>query len=150
MLVSLPGVRMTILRLSIAGALALAFGASAFAQAGGQCILAGRLGDNGWAPRMQGVQLMGGDGRAIASADKQALAGVRQARLSSPALLSTCDGAAELALGPQTPGPKEAVPAVGPGVVTVEAVNFPRLRRGGELVELRISVPAERVTLLRR
>lgn len=141
---------MTFLRLSIAGALALAFGASAFAQAGGQCILAGRLGDSGWAPRMQGVELMGADGRAIASADKQALAGVKQARLSSPALLSTCDGAAELALGPQTPGPKEAVPAVGPGVVIVEAVNFPRLRRGGELVELRISVPAERVTLLRR
>ena len=141
---------MTFFRLSIAGALALAFGASAFAQAGSQCILAGRLGDTGWAPRMQGVELMGADGRAIASADKQALAGVKQARLSSPALLSRCDGGAELALGPETPGPKQAVPAVGPGVVTVEAVSFPRLRRGGELVELRISAPADRVTLVKR
>jgi hypothetical protein len=151
MLVSLPGVRMTALRLSIVGALALTASVCAFAQTGGdQCILAGRLGDTGWAPRMQGVQLMGADGRVIASADKHTLAGVKQARLSAPALLSRCDGAAELALGPDTPGPKQAVPAVGPGVVTVEAVNFPKLRRGGELVELKLSVPAALVTLVTR
>ena len=142
---------MTVLRASIAGALALAASVAAWAQAGeGRCILAGRLGEAGWAPRMQEVQLLAADGRAIVSADKQALAGVKQARLTAPALLSRCDGAAELALGPDTPGPKEAVPAVGAGVVVVEAVSFPRLRRGGELVELRISVAAERVTLVRR
>lgn len=142
---------MTALRTFTLGALALAASVGAFAQAGGNsCILAGRLGDAGWAPRMQGVQLLGADGRAIATADKQALANVKQARLSSPALLSRCDGAAELALGPETPGPRQAVPAIGPGVVAVEAVSFPKLRRGGELVELKLAVPADRVSMVTR
>ena len=35
-------------------------------------------------------------------------------------------------------------------VVDVEAVNYPKLRTGGELVELRVRVPAERVVLLTR
>ncbi|WP_298930464.1 hypothetical protein [uncultured Ramlibacter sp.] len=137
---------------ALACALALAASVPAFAQSAseGSCILAGRLGDTGWAPRMQGVELLGQDGKAIASADKAALASVKQARLSAPALLSQCDGSKELVLGPDSPGPKAAVPAVGPGVVAVQAVSFPKLRRGGELVELRISAPAERVTLLTR
>ena len=123
----------------------------AYAQTGeASCILAGRLGESGWAPRMQGVELLGQDGRAVAGAGKSALAGVRQVRLSAPALLSRCDGNGELALGPDVPGAKAPVPAVGPGVLPVEAVSFPKLRRGGELVELRISVPAERVTMLTR
>jgi hypothetical protein len=29
-------------------------------------------------------------------------------------------------------------------------VNYPKLRRGGELVELRLTVPAERVTMVTR
>ncbi|MEP6792241.1 MAG: hypothetical protein ABI907_12780 [Ramlibacter sp.] len=122
----------------------------AFAQSEASCILAGRLGDAGWAPRMAGVQLLGADGKAITSADKQALAAVRQVRLSAPALLSRCDGNGELALGPDVVGPKGKVPAIGAGVVAVEAVNFPKLRRGGELVELKLTVPAERVTLVLR
>ena len=136
----------------LACALALAAPLSAFAQAAdGQCILAGRLGDAGWAPRMAGVQLLGQDGKAVTRADKQSLAGVKQVRLSAPALLSRCDGNGELAQGPESAGPKSAVPAVGPGVVNVESVAFPKLRRGGELVELKLSgVPAERVTLLTR
>ena len=78
------------------------------------------------------------------------LAAVRQVRLSAPALLSRCDGNGQLALGPDVPGAKAPVPAVGPGVLLVEAVSFPKLRRGGELVELRITAPAERVTMLTR
>ena len=133
-------------------ALALAATAiPAFAQTGeASCILAGRLGESGWAPRMQGVELLGQDGRAVAGASKSALAGVRQVRLSAPALLSRCDGSGQLALGPDVPGAKAPVPAVGPGVLPVEAVSFPKLRRGGELVELRITVPAQRVTMLTR
>ena len=42
------------------------------------------------------------------------------------------------------------MPAIGPGVVVVEAVNYPKLRRGGELVELKLTVPAERVTMMTR
>ena len=114
------------------------------------CILAGRLGDAGWAPRMAGVQLLGADGKAVTSADKQVLSSVKQVRLSAPALLSRCDGNGELALGPDAPGPKSQVPAIGAGVATVGSVSFPRLRRGGELVELKLTVPAERVTLVTR
>jgi hypothetical protein len=138
------------LRAACACALALAC-LSSFAQTtDASCILAGRLGDGGWAPRMQGVQLLGQDGRAITGADKASLANVKQVRLSVPALLSRCDGSNELALGPETPGAKAPVPAIGPGVVPVEGVNYPKLRRGGELVELRLTVPAERVTMVTR
>ena len=143
---------MTALRTSsFVGALALVASVSAFAQTGdAQCILAGRLGDGGWSPRMPGVQLLGADGGTVTSADKQALAGVKQVRLSSPALLSRCDGNGELALGPDAPGPKGQVPAVSAGLVPVQSVSFPKLRRGGELVELKLAVPAERVTLVSR
>jgi hypothetical protein len=122
-----------------------------FAQdAAGSCIVAGRLGDSGWAPRMQGVQLLAGDGTAVSGAGKAALATVKQVRLSAPALLSRCDGSGTLGSGPDAPGAKARVPAIGAGVVPVEAVNFPKLRRGGELVELRLTVPAERVSMVTR
>lgn len=141
---------MTFVRTALACALALA-ALPTFAQtADASCIVAGRLGDSGWAPRLQGVQLLGQDGRAVTGSDKASLAAVKQVRLSAPALLSRCDGSNALALGPDAPGAKAPVPAIGPGVLPVEAVNYPRLRRGGELVELRLSVPAERVTMVTR
>ena len=145
---------MTHLRFTLACGIALAALAStsAFAQGNnGSCIVAGRLGSDGyWAPRFETVQLLGADGQALPAGGKQALASVRQARLSAPALLSRCDGNGQIALGPESSGPKSAVPAVGPGIVTVESVAFPRLRTGGELVELRLTVPAERVTMVTR
>lgn len=139
-------------RLALACTLALAATAfPSYAQTGdGNCILAGRLADGGWAPRMQGVALLGQDGRTTTSSDKASLSAVRQVRLSSPALLSRCDGSGELALGPDAPGSKSPVPAIGAGVLPVEAVSFPKLRRGGELVELRVTVAADRVTMLTR
>ena len=144
---------MTSFRFALAGALALAAFTSSFAQGAGDnsCIVAGRLnGDARWAPRLAGVQLLGQDGRAVTSADKQALSGVKQVRLSAPALLSRCDGDAQLALGPDAPGAKGPVPAIARGTVAVESVSFPKLRRGGELVELKLTVPAERVTMVTR
>ena len=141
---------MTLIRTALACALALAAIPSFAQTSDGSCILAGRLGDSGWAPRMSGVQLLGADGRAVTASDKASLAGVKQVRLSTPALLSACDGNRELAMGPDTPGAKAPVPAAGAGLHTVEAVNFPKLRRGGELVELRLSVAAERVTMVTR
>ena len=51
---------------------------------------------------------------------------------------------------PESPGAKERVPAIGPGTVAVESVSFPKMRRGGELVELKLTVPAERVTMVTR
>ncbi|MDB5874151.1 MAG: hypothetical protein JWQ07_3593 [Ramlibacter sp.] len=146
---------MNTLRTAVAAGLAFAAAAIALPSSAqveaGNCILAGRLSDDAkWAPRMAGVELLGQDGRAVTGADKQALSGVRQVKLSAPALLSRCDGSAQLALGPDAPGPKAKVPAIGPGVVAVEAVSFPKLRRGGELVELRLAVPADRVVMLTR
>jgi hypothetical protein len=144
---------MTRVRIALACGLSLVAATSTFAQTAGDnsCILAGRLSDEaGWAPRMTGVQLLGQDGRSVVSADKQALSAVRQVRLSAPALLSRCDGNGQLALGPDSPGAKGRVPAVGPGVIPVESVSFPKLRRGGEMVELKLTVPAERVTMVTR
>ena len=140
------------IRIALACGLALAAAAS-FAQGAGEnsCIVAGRLNDEArWAPRMAGVQLLGQDGRAVTSADKQALGRVKQVRLAAPALLSRCDGDGQLALGPESPGAKGPVPAVGPGTIAVESVSFPKMRRGGELVELKLTVPAERVTMVTR
>jgi len=123
----------------------------AAAQTGdGGCILAGRLGDTGWAPRMPGVELLDGSGKVVAGADRQALAGTRQVRLSAPALLSRCDGDSELAQGPQAPGAKSGVPAIGPGVLNVQSVAFPRLARNGTLVELKLAAPTERVSMVTR
>ena len=122
----------------------------AFAQSDSTCIVAGRVSDGAWAPRMAGVQLLDASGKAVSSAQKSALSSVKQVRLSSPALLSRCDGDAQLALGGDEVLKKQAVPAAGAGTFAVEAVNYPKLRRGGELVELKVSVPAERVTMLTR
>ena len=140
-------------RIAVLCVLAFGAAASALAQPAGEnnCIVAGRLSDEArWAPRMSSVQLLGQDGRAITSSDKQALSAVRQVRLSAPALLARCDGEGQLALGPDVPGAKAPVPAIRAGVVPVEAVSFPKLRRGGELVELKLTVPAERVTMVTR
>jgi len=150
---SCPEISMTSLRIALACTLALGAAGSAFAQAASEnsCILAGRLSDDArWAPRMAGVDLLGQDGRVVTGADKQSLAGVRQVRLAKPALLSRCDGDAQLALGPDEPGAKGKVPAIGPGVVPVESVSYPKLRRGGEMVELKLTVPADRVVMLTR
>jgi hypothetical protein len=131
---------------------AAAAAAPAWAQSDAQCIVAGRLGADGrWAPQLAGVQLLGADGRAVAAAGRQALAGVKQARLAQPALLSRCNGDSPLANGDNEPaGRKTEVPALSRGVVDVEAVSFPRLRVGGELVELRVRVAADRVVMVSR
>lgn len=130
---------------------AVALAAPAFAQSDAQCIVAGRLSDGLWAPKFAAVHLFGAEGRPIATPSRQALAGVRRATLDQPALLSRCDGDGPIASGDnEPPAQKGQVPAVAAGNVDVEGVSFPRLRTGGELVELRVRVPAERVVMLTR
>jgi len=130
---------------------AAAVAAPAFAQSEAQCIVAGRISEGTWAPRFDAVQLRGADGRVIARASKEALAGVKKAELARPALLSRCDGDQPLANADNEPaGRKTEVPALARGMVDVEAVSFPKLRTGGELVELRVRVPAERVVMVTR
>ena len=130
---------------------AAALAAPAFAQTDAQCILAGRLSDAQWAPRFQGLQLLAANGQVVAGSSKQALAGVKQARLARPALLSECVGDGPLFNADSEPaGRKTEVPAIAAGLVDVQAVSFPKLRTGGELVELKVQVPAERVVMVRR
>lgn len=125
--------------------------APAFAQSDAHCIVAGRISDGVWAPRFEAVQLRGADGRVIARSSREALAGVKKADLARPALLSRCDGDKPLASADHEPaGRKTQVPALSRGMVDVESVSFPKLRTGGELVELRVRVPAQRVVMLTR
>jgi hypothetical protein len=131
-----------------------AAGATSPANPEPQCILAGRLdGDQRWAPQARGVELLDAAGKRVAVSDKTALANVKQVRLSSPALLSACNGNQALVKGDDLAGTKKSTaPAVSAGKtpITVEAVSFPPLRVGGELVELRLGVPADRVVALTR
>jgi hypothetical protein len=121
-------------------------------ESGANCILAGRItSDQRWAPRLAGVQLLAEGGRAVSAASKPVLAGVRQVRLTQPALLSRCDGNRELTHADDLPPfTKGGVPAAsaGPGLLAVESVSFPRLRAGGEVVELKLTVPPNRVVML--
>jgi len=125
--------------------------APAFAQGQSQCIIAGRVSEGRWAPHFETVHLRDANGRGITSVTPQALATARSAELSQPALLSACDGDQRLLSADGEPaGVKSAVPALSPGVVEVEAVNFPKLRTGGALVELRVRVPEGRVVAVMR
>ncbi|HEX7888833.1 MAG TPA: hypothetical protein VF522_05675 [Ramlibacter sp.] len=137
----------TLLVLAAAAVLA----APAFAQSEAQCIVAGRLSGGLWAPKHGTIHLFGADGKPIATPTKTALANVRRATLDQPALLSRCDGDKALFIGDgEAPGRKTEVPALARGTVEVEGVGYPKLRTGGELVELRVRVPAERVVMVTR
>lgn len=132
-------------------AVGAAAAAPALAQSDAQCIVAGRLSEGRWAPRFAGVQLLGAHGQAVTGASKQLISAVSQARLARPALLSRCNGEQPLANADDEPaGTKTDVPALSAGVVDVAGVSFLKLRAGGELVELRVRAPAERVVMLMR
>lgn len=120
-----------------------------------QCILAGRINtDQQWAPRMAGVELLGQDGKRVSAASRDALGSVKQVRVNSPALLAGCNGSQALTSADgEAPGKKAQVPAVSAGrtPLDVESVSYPPLKTaGGELVELRVKVPADRVVLVSR
>jgi hypothetical protein len=131
--------------------LVAALAAPALAQGEAQCILAGRVSAGQWAPRFTTVELRGADGRMLAPTDRVSLQRVKSAELSEPALLSRCTGDRRLAAGGAAPaGGKAPVPALSPGEVDVQAVHFPRLRDGAELVELQVRVTPERVVSITR
>lgn len=136
-------------RLALAGLLcALAAGAQANEAS---CISAGRLNAEGrWAPRFEEVRLLDEAGRALSVRNKSELARVRAVDVSQPALLSTCDGERGLARGEGTAAAKAPVPAASAGRYPVEGVGFAKLQTGGELVELKVRVPADRVVMITR
>lgn len=132
-------------------AAAAVLAAPAFAQSDAQCIVAGRLSGGAWAPRLPGVQLLGANGQVLAGNSRQAIAAAKQVRVSQPALLSRCNGAQPLLNADREPaGRKTEVPALSAGVMDVDGVSFPKLRTGGELVEVRVRATAERVVMLTR
>lgn len=115
------------------------------------CLTAGRLDAEGrWAPQFRSVRLLDESGRALAARTKADLSRVRAVDLTDTALLSRCDGDQPLARGDESPAAKAPVPAATPGRLVVSAVGFPKLQAGGELVELKVSVPAERVMMVTR
>ena len=119
------------------------------------CIVAGRVNaEQQWAPRLQGLELQGQDGKRVLTSNRDALQAIKRVRVLTPTLLSNCDVSAALTQGDTLPQQaKTAVPAIKADSATwlvVEAVNFPKLQVGGELVELRVQVPAERVQMLTR
>lgn len=120
----------------------------------GQCILAGRLSADQWAPRMSGVELLDANGQHISGPLRQSLNQVRQVRLHQTALLSSCDADQGLLQADNTPSqPKTDVPALtaAKDALAVESVSYPKLRTGGELVEIRLAaIPSQRVVMLRR
>jgi hypothetical protein len=117
------------------------------------CILAGRLdAEQRWAPQARNVELLDASGQRIRGSGKEQLGLVKQVRLSQPALLASCNGGQSVTAGPEKPGPKQAAPALAAGAepITVESVNYPPLKVGGEWVELKVAVRPERVVQLKR
>jgi hypothetical protein len=146
-----PIMKLVLSLLAAAGVAATVSLPAAAQQDAGQCILAGRITEAAWAPRFESVQLLDASGQGLAAADRNALGGVRQARLGEPALLSRCNGDGPLPRADdEPPRAKSEVPALSAGLVEVESVGFPQLRTGGVLVELKVRVPAERVVMLTR
>jgi hypothetical protein len=116
-----------------------------------QCILAGRVDAQGaWAPQASGVELLDAAGKRV-SGGKANMSQVKAVRLAQPTLLSDCNGDKPLPAGGEGVK-KQAAPALSAGKepVPVEAVAYPPLKVGGELVELKVKVPAGRVIALKR
>ncbi len=117
------------------------------------CILAGRLDDQQrWAPQARGVQLLNAAGQPVTSASKEALATVKTVRLSQPALLSSCNGNQALPPGGDITGKKTPAAAVAASAspIPVQALAYPPLRVGGELVELKLDLQNARQIQLTR
>ena len=112
------------------------------------CILAGRLNaDNRWEPLARGVTLRNAQDERVIASSKKALDTVRLVRLSKPALLSQCNSSQPLFSGKNiadTKTPALAIKHV-PIALNVEAICCPKVRAGGQLVELQLLLPADRV-----
>jgi hypothetical protein len=124
----------------------------------GQCILAGRLdSDSQWAPRFAHLDLLDSEGKSIQprlanqQSAKDLLAGVKQVRIKSPALLSSCNGNQAIPKGDALPSQAHTqAPAVSAGatLIAVEAISYPPLGLGGQWVELKLALQQERVTMI--
>jgi hypothetical protein len=117
------------------------------------CILAGRLNSEGrWAPQASGMQLLDAGGKPVSGAAASALSAVKAVRLTEPVLLASCNAGQAMADGDASQGSKSPTPAVAAGniPIQVQAMALLPSRAGGQWVELRLNVPAERVVMLTR
>jgi hypothetical protein len=118
-----------------------------------QCVLAGRLNQEGrWAPQASGMQLLDASGKQVSGASQSALSSVKAVRVSQPALLSKCNAGQTIADGDASSGSKSPVPALTASNTPIQVQAMAALpgRSGGQWVELRLDVPAERITMLTR
>jgi hypothetical protein len=117
------------------------------------CILAGRLNSEGrWAPQASGMQLLNAEGKLVSGASSSALSAIKAVRVTKPALLASCNAGQAMPYGDATKANKNPVPAVKAGNTPLEVQAMSTLpgRAGGQWVELRLNVPAERVVILTR
>ena len=128
------------------------FGGSAAQASELACITAGRLNAQGqWAPKLDSIRLLDASGRTISSSNKADIKNVQILEITEPALLSACEGDRPLtsADGSQAQ-PKAPVPAAKPGRLKVLGLGYPPLRVGGELVEIKVQVPADQIVMMVR
>jgi hypothetical protein len=145
--------RLLLLGLALAAPALQAQQTSASQAGEAQCVLAGRLNSDGrWAPQAAGMQLLDAGGKLVASSGKSALSSVNAVRLAKPALLTKCNAGQAMADGDASTGSKSPTPALTAGSAPIEVQAMATLpgRAGGQWVELRVSVPAERVVMLSR
>ncbi len=139
--------------LSVGLVLCAALAAPSLQASEAQCILAGRLNPEGrWAPAASGVQLLDAAGQRISSAGQPKLEAIKAVRIAEPALLAQCNAGQAMADGDAIKSSKSPVPALAAGnaPVPVQATAMLPGRAGGQWVELRLDVPAERVVMLTR
>ncbi|MBM3371801.1 MAG: hypothetical protein FJY46_13860 [Betaproteobacteria bacterium] len=113
------------------------------------CITAGRLDSGGrWAPQLSSVRLLDNEGKQILVKIKSELNRVRAAALDEATPFSRCEGEKFLKRGDNSPLSEAQVTAIRPGTVTVVGVGFPKLRVGGELVELQVQVGSKEILMV--
>ncbi len=115
-----------------------------------QCILAGRVNQEGrWAPQAKGMQLLDAAGKPVSGAAQSMLSNVKAVRLAEPALLSTCNAGQAMANGEAIRGSKSPAPALTAGNTPIEVQALATLpgRAGAQWIELRVSVPTERMVM---
>jgi hypothetical protein len=135
-------------------ALCAALAAPSLQASEAQCILAGRLNQEGrWAPAASGVQLLDAAGQRISSSGQPKLEAIKAVRIAEPALLAQCNAGQAMADGDANKkSSKSPAPALAAAdaPVSVQATAMLPGRAGGQWVELRLEVPAERLVMLTR
>jgi hypothetical protein len=98
------------------------------------------------------MQLLDAGSKPVSGVAQSTFSNVKAVRLAEPALLSKCNAGQAMVDGDASSGSKSPTPALTAGNTPIEVQAMATLpgRAGGQWVELRVSVPAERVVMLTR